>query len=68
VCLLLALWRSFLCPVKVLDEFDVFMDDLNRRTALGVLFDFFRENSMQVILITPLSTDDLVGDDCDVRL
>lgn len=68
VCLLLALWRSFRCPVKVLDEFDVFMDDLNRRAAVRALFDFFRENAMQVILITPLSTDGLVEDDCEIRV
>ncbi|ORD97488.1 SMC6 [Hepatospora eriocheir] len=42
VCFLLSLWKSFVCPVKVLDEFDVFMDPLNRKNAIKALFDFVK--------------------------
>jgi len=68
VCFLLSLWRSFRCPVKVLDKFDVFMDVINRRVAIRTLFEFFKENEMQVVLITPLSTDELVDDECEIRV
>lgn len=68
VCFLLSMWRCFKCPVKILDEFDVFMDSLNRKMAIRSLLEFFRENEMQVILITPLSTEDLAGSECDVKV
>ncbi|KAK0039182.1 Rad18-like recombination and DNA repair protein [Biomphalaria pfeifferi] len=66
VSLLLSLWPSLCCPVKVLDEFDVFMDNLNRKHIIGHLLEFFRRNRFQAILITPLNTEDLFGDSCDV--
>lgn len=68
VCFLLSLWRSFRCPVKVLDEFDVFMDAVNRRTAISAFLEFFNENDMQAILITPLSTADLANSDVDIKV
>ncbi|KAI4293001.1 structural maintenance of chromosomes protein 6, partial [Pancytospora philotis] len=68
VCFLLSLWRSFQCPVKILDEFDVFMDPLNRKAAIRSLLEFFKENEMQAILITPLSTDDLRSCDVDIKV
>ena len=33
VCLLLALWDCAGCPIRGLDEYDVFMDAANRHTA-----------------------------------
>lgn len=68
VCFLLSMWKCFKCPVKVLDEFDVFMDPLNRKVAITALLEFFRESESQVILITPLDTSDLNGSDCDVKI
>lgn len=66
VSLLLSLWASISCPVKILDEFDVFMDDLNRKHAIKLLLSFFKESSFQGILITPLGIEDLFEDFCDV--
>ncbi|UYI27196.1 structural maintenance of chromosomes protein [Encephalitozoon cuniculi] len=66
VSLLLSLWPSLSCPIKVLDEFDVFMDNLNRKHAIRQLLGFFKENGFQGILITPLSIEDLFEDFCDV--
>lgn len=55
MCLILSIWPFIGCPVKILDEFDVFMDNLNRDTILKELFDMFQESGLQIILITPLS-------------
>ncbi|ADM11797.1 Rad18-like recombination and DNA repair protein [Encephalitozoon intestinalis ATCC 50506] len=66
VSLLLSLWPSLSCPIKILDEFDVFMDDLNRKQAIRLLLDFFQESGFQGILITPLGVEDLFEDFCDV--
>lgn len=68
VCFLLSMWKCFKCPVKVLDEFDVFMDSINRKMAIRSLFEFFKETSVQVILITPLDTSDLLDPDCDIKI
>lgn len=68
VCFLLSMWKCFKCPVKVLDEFDVFMDSLNRKMTIRSLFEFFKENDVQVILITPLDTTDLEDPDCDIKI
>lgn len=68
VCFLLSLWRSFLCPVKVLDEFDVFMDPVNRSCAIKMIFEVLIECGTQAILITPLSMDDFRGDVCDIKV
>ncbi|KAL0263952.1 UNVERIFIED_CONTAM: hypothetical protein PYX00_010898 [Menopon gallinae] len=66
VCFLLSLWPHVGCPVKVLDEFDVFMDNLNRKLTIKIILDFLARNEYQVILITPLNTKDLFTDICDV--
>ncbi|KAG5858617.1 RecF/RecN/SMC N terminal domain-containing protein [Encephalitozoon hellem] len=66
VSLILSLWPSLSCPIKVLDEFDVFMDNLNRKQAIRMLLDFFKESGFQGILITPLGVEDLFEDFCDV--
>ncbi|KAM0671494.1 chromosome segregation ATPase [Ordospora colligata] len=66
VCLLLSLWVSLPCPVKILDEFDVFMDNLNRKHIIKLLLQFFKDQGFQGILITPLGTEDLFEEFCDV--
>ncbi|EPR79905.1 DNA repair protein rad18 [Spraguea lophii 42_110] len=66
MCFLLSLWPSVICPVKVLDEFDVFMDNVNRNCTLKLLLDYFIEKGEQVILITPLNVKELINEHCDV--
>lgn len=68
VCFLLSLWSCCRCPVKILDEFDVFMDVLNRRNAIRMLIEFFKENGTQAIFITPLNTSDLIDDECQIQV
>ncbi|KAF9962659.1 Structural maintenance of chromosomes protein 6 [Modicella reniformis] len=54
ICLLLALWDCMSCSIRCLDEFDVFMDAVNRRISMKMLIDFARESDgVQYILITP---------------
>ena len=37
ICLLLSMWEAVRSPIRCLDEFDVFMDQVNRRVALEML-------------------------------
>ncbi|KAG0246017.1 Structural maintenance of chromosomes protein 6 [Mortierella sp. GBA43] len=54
ICLLLALWDCMFCSIRCLDEFDVFMDAVNRRISMKMLIEAARKSdSVQYILITP---------------
>ena len=41
ICLLLALWEAMGAPLRCLDEYDVFMDDVNRDTSTKMIVSFF---------------------------
>ncbi|GAA5986925.1 hypothetical protein JCM10908_000953 [Rhodotorula pacifica] len=54
ICLLLTMWESVGCPLRCLDEFDVFMDAVNRRIAMKMMVDTAAQaDQTQFILITP---------------
>jgi len=54
ICLLLSLWETMGCPIRGLDEFDVFMDAVNRRISMKMLIESARDTAQtQYILITP---------------
>ncbi|TFK26865.1 P-loop containing nucleoside triphosphate hydrolase protein [Coprinopsis marcescibilis] len=54
ICLLLSLWDSIGCPLRCLDEFDVFMDAVNRRISMKMMIDTANSSpDKQYILITP---------------
>ncbi|KAI9057466.1 P-loop containing nucleoside triphosphate hydrolase protein [Trametes sanguinea] len=54
ICLLLSLWESIGCPIRCLDEFDVFMDAVNRRISMKMMIDTANTSKgKQYILITP---------------
>ncbi|KAK4702049.1 structural maintenance of chromosomes protein 6, partial [Phenoliferia sp. Uapishka_3] len=56
ISMLLAMWDEVGCPFRVLDEFDVFMDEVNRRLSMGLLVDSATKRAdKQFILITPKS-------------
>ncbi|KAJ9084323.1 Structural maintenance of chromosomes protein 6, variant 2 [Entomophthora muscae] len=58
ICLLLALWESMECPIRCLDEYDVFMDQANRKVSTSMIIDSARNSSrIQYILITPQGMD-----------
>lgn len=61
-CLLLALWECVESPLRCLDEFDVFMDGVNRKTILKMLIEYATSTnsihcSNQYIFITPQALD-----------
>eukprot|EP01113_Clastostelium_recurvatum_P041121 TRINITY_DN6487_c0_g1_i1.p1 TRINITY_DN6487_c0_g1~~TRINITY_DN6487_c0_g1_i1.p1 ORF type:complete len:791 (+),score=201.75 TRINITY_DN6487_c0_g1_i1:2-2374(+) len=54
VSLLLALWEAMEMPFRAMDEFDVFMDAVNRRLSMDLLTNAARQHaSRQFIFITP---------------
>ncbi|KAL1995373.1 hypothetical protein VTN49DRAFT_1560 [Thermomyces lanuginosus] len=54
VCLLLALWEAMGSPIRCLDEFDVYMDSVNRKMAIDMLMLAARRSvGRQFVLITP---------------
>ncbi|KXZ52761.1 hypothetical protein GPECTOR_8g151 [Gonium pectorale] len=54
ISLLLAVGASTESPFRCMDEFDVFMDSINRRVATETLLEFAYENSgFQYIFLTP---------------
>ncbi|KAJ2466250.1 Structural maintenance of chromosomes protein 6, partial [Coemansia sp. RSA 2322] len=67
ICLLLSLWETMNCPVRALDEFDVFMDAANRAIAMSMMIGSARSKSnTQFILISPL--DMSVKPDADITI
>ncbi|KAL2039575.1 hypothetical protein N7G274_007847 [Stereocaulon virgatum] len=56
ICLLLSLWEAMGAPIRCLDEFDVFMDPVNRQISMGMMIQAARRSiGKQFILITPQS-------------
>jgi len=54
VALLLALWEAMETPFRAMDEFDVFMDAVNRRISMDLLIGAARSHkNRQFIFITP---------------
>jgi len=66
LCFGLAVAECMETPFRVLDEFDVFMDDRNRRLGLGMLAQVSKAEQtgvlrqMQYILLTPIPIDDAI--------
>ncbi|KAK5942661.1 Structural maintenance of chromosomes protein 6 [Knufia obscura] len=60
ICLLLALWDAMGSPIRCLDEFDVFMDAVNRSLSVRMIIEAARESiGRQYILISPGSKSDI---------
>ena len=69
VSLLLSLWDVMECPFYCVDEFDVFMDDINRQAATSLLVSGAQTMSTrQFIFITPLSLDHLKSAGSEVSI
>lgn len=60
ICLLLAIWEAMGSPVRCLDEFDVFMDAVNRSISINLLIEGARQSiGKQFILISPGARSDI---------
>ncbi|KAL2312619.1 Smc5-6 complex SMC subunit Smc6 [Schizosaccharomyces pombe] len=54
ICMLLSIWEAMSCPLRCLDEFDVFMDAVNRLVSIKMMVDSAKDSSdKQFIFITP---------------
>lgn len=69
ICLLLAIWEAMGSPIRCLDEFDVFMDSVNRSTSMSMMIQAARRSvGRQFILITPQSMANVqMGPDVSVH-
>ncbi|KAK9370828.1 P-loop containing nucleoside triphosphate hydrolase protein [Lipomyces kononenkoae] len=68
ICLLMSLWDAMNCPLRGLDEFDVFMDAVNRRISLKMMIQTAQRSSQtQTIFITPQDMGNIkLGDDVKI--
>ena len=67
-CLLLSLWDAMGAPIRCLDEFDVFMDSVNRTVSMKMMIGAARSSvGRQFIFITPGSMD-AVPEAADVKV
>ncbi|KAL8721353.1 MAG: hypothetical protein Q9225_001965 [Loekoesia sp. 1 TL-2023] len=68
ICLLLSLWDAMGAPIRCLDEFDVFMDSVNREVSMKKMIEAARYSiGKQFILITPGSMGS-VNSNSDVKI
>lgn len=69
ICLLLAIWEAMGSPIRCLDEFDVFMDAVNRSLSVNLLIDAARRSTgRQFVLISPGTKADIkTAPDVNVR-
>ncbi|KAI0138880.1 P-loop containing nucleoside triphosphate hydrolase protein [Xylariaceae sp. FL1272] len=69
ICLLLAIWDAMGSPLRCLDEFDVFMDNVNRAISTNMLIAAARRSvGKQFILITPNAIEGRANLDKDVKI
>ena len=65
ICLLLSIWEAMGSPIRCLDEFDVFMDNVNRDVSMKMMINAARRSvGRQFVLITPqaMGNVDSAGD------
>lgn len=69
ICLLLSIWEAMGSPIRCLDEFDVFMDSVNRATSMTMMIQAARRSvGRQFILITPQSMSNVqLGEDVSIH-
>ncbi|KAL2262339.1 hypothetical protein VTK26DRAFT_1681 [Humicola hyalothermophila] len=69
ICLLLAIWEAMGSPLRCLDEFDVFMDNVNRAISTNMLITAARRSvNRQYIFITPNAIEGRNALDKDVKI
>jgi chromosome segregation ATPase len=66
-CFVMALWSCVESPFRCLDEFDVFMDMVNRRIIMELLSDLARQHRhIQFFFFTPQGISELQANDVEV--
>ncbi|CAO3616201.1 unnamed protein product [Cunninghamella blakesleeana] len=60
ISLLLSLWQNISSPILCLDEFDVYMDAVNRKQSMKMMMESAYETNSQYILITPQDASNMV--------
>lgn len=68
VCLLLSLWQGMGNPFRALDEFDVFMDAVNRKISMNLMVENARMGRAQYIFITPQDMSNVSFGTHDIRV
>jgi chromosome segregation ATPase len=69
ICLLLALWEAMGSPLRCLDEYDVFMDDVNRDVSTRMIISAARASvGRQYIMITPKALGSGAANEDDVKI
>lgn len=69
IALLLAVWNVMSCNVRGLDEFDVFMDEVNRKVSMKLMISSITEmKNGQTIFITPNNMADINVNKNDVKI
>jgi chromosome segregation ATPase len=62
ICLLLALWETMHTRLRCLDEFDVFMDSVNRAQSMKMLSEYAsKSRDVQFIFISPQDSSLVAG-------
>ncbi|ROT42705.1 P-loop containing nucleoside triphosphate hydrolase protein [Sodiomyces alkalinus F11] len=69
ICMLLSIWEAMGSPLRCLDEFDVFMDNVNRTISTNMLITAARRVvTRQYIMITPNAIEGRASLDRDVKI
>lgn len=67
ICLLLSLWEAMGSPLRCLDEFDVYMDSVNRSISVEMMLRAAeRSAGKQFILITPQNMNQAATKQCKI--
>ena len=63
------MWEAMGAPIRCLDEFDVFMDSVNRDISMEMMVRFARDSQgKQFVLITPQSMAKIDAADADIKI
>ena len=69
VCFIMSLWEAMESPFRCLDEFDVFMDMVNRTISIELMMNTAAEfRDRQFIFFTPLDMTSHINSKVDVRI
>ena len=69
ICFIMSLWEAMESPFRCLDEFDVFMDMVNRTISIDLMMSTAAEfRDRQFIFFTPLDMTSYINTNVDVKI